>query len=220
MKMKDLPKIERPREKLARYGASKLTGSELLAIILGSGSGKLNVLELAGKILGKLGAKGLSSADLADLKNISGLGSARASALVSCFELGRRFLKDEKNHLIVSPETVCQELRYLSSRKKEHFAVFCLDAQNRMIKKEIVSIGTLTASLIHPREVFEPAIVNLAASVIIAHNHPSGIIDPSEDDLKITARLVEAGKILGIQLLDHVIFFQNIFFSFKNQNLI
>ena len=112
MKIKDLPKIERPREKLARYGASKLSNSELLAIILGSGSGKMNVLELAGRILGKMGAKGLSSSSLEDLKNIFGLGLARASTLISCFELGRRFLKEKNNPLIIYPEIVCKELRY------------------------------------------------------------------------------------------------------------
>ncbi len=220
MKIKDLPKVERPREKLAKYGPEKLTNSELLAILLRTGSGEMNVVELARKILKKFSGQGLPQATFQELKNTFGLGEAKAAEIVACFELGRRFLKNKKNKIYLSPKDVWQELKDIRNHKKEHFIIFFLDTRNQEIKREIISVGSLNASLVHPREVFEPAVRHLAAQIIIAHNHPSGDPEPSEDDLILTKRLVEAGKILGIEIIDHIIVAGNNYLSFKNKGLI
>lgn len=220
MKIKDLPKVERPREKLEKYGPEKLSNSELLAILLGTGTKGVNVVELANKILKKFSGDGLSKANFKDLKNTFGLGSAKACEIVACFELGRRFLQNKKSVLILSPQDVWNELKDLRDNKKEHFVVFYLDSRNQEIKRDIVSIGSLNASLVHPREVFEPAVRHLAAQIIVAHNHPSGDTEPSAEDLAITKRLIDAGKILGIELIDHVIVARNGFVSFKEKGII
>lgn len=129
-------------------------------------------------------------------------------------------MQNKKSSLIISPKDVWNELKDIRDNKKEHFVVFYLDSRNQEIKREIISVGSLNANLVHPREVFEPAIRNLAAQIVIAHNHPSGDTDPSEDDLEITKRLVAAGKILGIDILDHVIVSKIGHFSFKDRGLI
>lgn len=219
-KIKDLPRIERPREKLERYGPEKLSHAELLAIILRSGQKQLNVVELSKRILSKFGAEGLAQAKVKELKNTFGLGIAKACEIVACFELGRRFLQNKQSSLILSPKDVWEELKGIRDNKKEHFVIFFLDSRNQEIKREIISIGSLNASLVHPREVFEPAVRYLTAQVIAAHNHPSGNTDPSEDDLVITKRLTEAGKILGIELIDHIIVAKNGFLSFKEKGLL
>ncbi len=220
MKIKDLPKIERPREKLEKYGPEKLSNSELLAILLRTGGKDINVVELSNKILKKFSNDGISKANLKELKNTFGLGSAKACEIVACFELGRRLLRNKQTFLILSPKDVWDELKDIRDNKKEHFVIFFLDSRNQEIKREIISIGSLNASLIHPREVFEPAVKNLAAQVILAHNHPSGDPEPSEEDLEINKRLVEAGKILGIEVIDHIIITKDSFISFKEKGLI
>jgi len=220
MKIKDLPKIERPREKLEKYGPAKLSNSELLAILLRTGSKGLNVVELAKKILVKFGGNNLAKADVKELKNTFGLGAAKACEIVACFELGRRLLKGKKSALILSPQDAWENLKDIRDNKKEHFVVFYLDVRNQEIKREIISVGTLNANLVHPREVFESAIAHSAAQIIVAHNHPSGESEPSEDDLIITKRLVEAGKILGIEILDHVVITKKDFSSFKEKRLL
>jgi len=220
MKIKDLPKVERPREKLIRYGPEKLSNSELLAIILGSGTKERNVIELANKILKKFSAEELPNLTFNDLKNYPGLGPAKACEIIACFELGKRLLKGKRTKIYLTPKDVWDELKDLHNHKKEHFVIFYLDARNQEIKREIISVGSLNANLVHPREVFEPAVRNLAAQIILAHNHPSGDPEPSEDDLEITKRLVESGKILGIEIIDHIIVAKNGFISFKEKRLI
>jgi len=220
MKIKDLPKVERPREKLIRYGPEKLSNSELLAIILGSGTKERNVIELANKILKKFSADELPNLTFNDLKNYPGLGPAKACEIIACFELGKRLLKGKRTKIYLTPKDVWDELKDLHNHKKEHFVIFYLDARNQEIKREIISVGSLNANLVHPREVFEPAVRNLAAQIILAHNHPSGDPEPSEDDLEITKRLVESGKILGIEIIDHIIVAKNGFISFKEKRLI
>jgi len=149
-----------------------------------------------------------------------GLGPTKACEIIACFELGKRLLKGKVAELYLKPEDVWKELRDIRDYKKEHFIVFYLDSRNQEIKREIISVGSLNANLVHPREVFEPAVKNLAAQVILARNHPSGDPEPSEDDLEINKRLVEAGKILGIEIIDHIIVSKNAFFSFKDKGLI
>lgn len=220
MKLEEMPKNDRPREKLIKYGSGKLSNTELLAIILGSGVKGLNVIELANKILKKFGSDKLKNAQYDDLKKTFGLGQAKACEIIACLEFGKRLLKDKPEKLVLQPEDVYRELRDLRQNKKEHFVVFYLDTHSREIKRETISIGTLNANLIHPREVFESAIKNNAAQIIVAHNHPSGIVDPSEDDIEITKRLVDAGKLLGIDVLDHVVVGDKGYFSFKDKNII
>lgn len=219
-KIKDLPKIDRPREKLEKYGPEQLSNSELLAILLRTGSKGINVVELSKRILSKFSGSGLSKTNVRELKNTFGLGSAKACEIVACFELGRRLLQHKQSALLLSPKDVWEELKDIRDNKKEHFVVFFLDARNQEIKREIISIGSLNANLVHPREVFEPAVRHVAAQVIIAHNHPSGDPEPSQEDSEITNRLVDAGKLLGIELKDHVIVSQTNFFSFKEHKLL
>ena len=218
--MKNIPKIDRPREKLIQYGPEKLSNSELLALLLRSGNKDVNAIELAGKILKKFGAKELPNLNFKDLKKIPGLGPAKACEIIACFELGKRLLKDKKAQIFLTPKEIWEELKDLKNHKKEHFVIFYLDSRNQEIKRETISIGSLNANLVHPREVFEPAVRNLTAQIILAHNHPSGDPEPSEDDLEITKRLVESGKILGIEVIDHIIVAKNDFFSFKERKLI
>lgn len=219
-KIKDLPKIDRPREKLEKYGPERLSSSELLAILLRTGGKGVNVVELSNKILKKFSGNGISKANVGELKNTFGLGSAKACEIVACFELSRRLLQNKQSALILEPKDVWRELKDIRSNKKEHFVVFFLDVRNQEIKREIVSVGSLNANLIHPREVFEPAVRYLAAQIIIAHNHPSGDPEPSADDLEITKRLTEAGKILGIEILDHVIVAKDKFLSMKQKGIL
>ncbi len=218
-KLKNLHKIEWPREKLLHYGAGKLSKSELLAILLRTGAKGVDVVELSKKILRKFPQFSLADANINDLKNTYGLGEAKACEIVACFELGRRMLKGKKANLILSPKDVWENLKDIRNNKKEHFVVFYLDARNQEIKKETISVGTLNASLVHPREVFEPAIIHSAAQIIVAHNHPSGSSKPSNDDLEVTKRLKEAGRILGIEVMDHVIVTNDSFFSMKEENV-
>lgn len=203
--IKDLPRIERPREKLEKYGPSKLKDAELLAVLLRTGSYGQNVLQVARKILRKFPEDKLSKTSVKELKESFGIGAVKACEIVACFELGRRFLKGKKANLVLGPQQVWQELKEIRAAKKEHLVVFYLDVRRQEIKKEIISIGSLTGNVIHPREVFESAIRCNAAQIVIAHNHPSGDPEPSEHDLQITERLLVAGEILGIDLLDHVI---------------
>lgn len=220
MKIKDLSKVDRPREKLEKYGPEKLSSSELLAILLGTGTKGVNVIELSNKILKKFSGDGIAKANFKDLKNTFGLGKAKACEIMACFELGRRFLQNKKSVLLLSAKDVWNELKDIRDNKKEHFVVFFLDSRNQEIKREIISVGSLNANLVHPREVFEPAVRHLAAQIIISHNHPSGNPEPSEEDLKITKRLVEAGKILGIDVIDHVIVSKGEYFSFEDKGLL
>jgi DNA repair protein RadC len=219
-KIKDIPRIDRPREKLIQYGPGRLSNSELLAIILRSGKKNENVINLANNVLKKFKAENLPKATYQELKDFSGLGPAKACEIIACFELGKRLLKGKIVDLYLKPEDVWKELRDIRDNKKEHFVIFFLDTRNQEIKREIISIGSINANLVHPREVFEPAIKCLAAQVILAHNHPSGDPKPSEDDLEINKRLVEGGKILGIRILDHVIVTKKYYFSFQEEKII
>ncbi len=220
MKIKDLPRVERPREKLERYGPEKLSNAELLAILLGTGVKGLNVIRLSEKILKKFGDEGLARATVGDLKTTFGLGTAKSCEIAASMELGRRLLQKKQAVLLLSPKDVWNELKDLRGEKKEHFVVFFLDTRNQEIKREIISVGILNASLVHPREVFEPAVKYLAAQLIVAHNHPSDNPEPSEEDIVVTKKLREAGKILDIEILDHVVVSKSGFFSFKERSLL
>lgn len=216
----DLPKQDRPREKLIKYGPNKLSNHELLAIILGSGRKGKNVLELAKEVLRKINKEELLTTDVLTLKKQAGIGLVKACQLISCFELGKRFLKEKKSTLIMKPEDIWREMKEIRGNKKEYLVIFYLDVRNQVIRKEIISIGSLNSSFIHPREVFEPAVSHLAAQIIISHNHPSGDPSPSEEDIEVTKRLIQVGEILGIEIIDHVIVTEKEFFSMKEKKII
>lgn len=204
-KIKDLSYIDRPREKLVKYGPGKLSDPELLAILLGVGIKGTNVIELSKKILKKFPENKLALASIDELKEVKGLGVAKACEIVACFELGKRILAEKKSSILLSPKDVWTRMEDIRGSKKEHFVVFYLDSKNQEVCREVVSVGTLNESLVHPREVFESAIKNNAASVMVAHNHPSGDPAPSYEDIEITKRLIHAGRILDIKVIDHVI---------------
>ncbi len=205
IKIKDIPKIDRPREKLEKYGPGKLSDAELLAILLRTGTKDLNVLKLSQKILQKFENEKFINITIDELKTIHGLGSVKACEIIACFELGKRMLKDKKTSILLSPKDVWERTEDIRGSKKEHFVVFYLDSRNQEIQKEVISVGTLNESLVHSREVFESAIKNNAASIILAHNHPSGDLEPSQADIEITKKLIHAGKILDIKVIDHIV---------------
>ncbi|MFH0712591.1 MAG: DNA repair protein RadC [Candidatus Jorgensenbacteria bacterium] len=222
MKIKDLPKVDRPREKLVAKGAENLKDSELLAILLRTGKAGKNVIEIASQILTKHSKKRLLQMTYDDLVKIGGVDSAKATTLLAAFELSKRALEVNDTNLptIVTPKDAVAQLTDLRHNKKEHFVVLYLNARNQMVHKETISIGTLNANLVHPREVFEIALKCSAAGITVAHNHPSGDPKPSRNDLELTKRLTEVGKIMGIELLDHVIITANNHFSFKEEKLL
>ncbi|MBI3366535.1 DNA repair protein RadC [Candidatus Roizmanbacteria bacterium] len=220
MKIKDLPLIDRPREKLLRYGAEKLTSEELLAILLGSGAKGISALELSTKVLKQFGEKKLQTSTTSDFQNLLGIGKTKACRIIAAFELGKRLLTGKKTSFVMKPKDVWNEFMEIRGSQKEHFVVFYLNVRNQIIQKEIISIGILNTSLVHPREVFEPAVKHLAAQILISHNHPSGDCTPSDEDMELTKRLIDAGKILGIEIIDHVIVSAQQWYSLKEHLLL
>ncbi len=220
--IRDLPRIERPREKLLKYGAGRLSAVELLAILLGTGKKGESVLLVARKLLKVIPFEKLPFLTPDELRNISGIGPAKTCELLVSIELGKRLFQNKKVAIsqILNPKDVFDSLKDINQSKKEHFVVFFLDSRNQQIHREIISVGTINASLVHPREVFEPAVRHLSVQVILAHNHPSGDLEPSEEDLIVNKRLIEAGKLLGIEVLDHIIVTKDSFMSFKEKGLL
>jgi len=206
-KLKDTPKHDRPREKFLEKGSDALTDSELLAILLGSGIKGTNVKSLAQKISRKFGDK-LMNATVEDLVQIPGIGNAKALQIASMFALAHRMYEKhngEEEHKVLSALDASRLVPELKTAKKEHLVCLYLNARSVLVHKEIVSVGTLDKSIIHPREVFAPGLEKHAASVIVIHNHPSGDPSPSDEDKQVAARIVEAGKIVGINVLDFLI---------------
>jgi DNA repair protein RadC len=221
----DLPVSERPRERLSKLGSEALSSQEILAVILGRGIRGESVMITAQKLLSKFGnLKNLASASMEELTQIKGIGPAKAAQIKATFELSKRLencSSDTVRLTVKSPEDVIATARaQLKGKKKEHFLVLCLDTRNHLIKTNTVSIGSLDCSIVHPREVFKEAISSCAASVIFIHNHPSGDPTPSEDDIKMTKRLIEAGEIIGIEVLDHIIICDKEHLSMKAKNLV
>lgn len=219
----DLPKEERPRERLVKFGEQALSVQELLQLILGRGIAGESVTVTAQKLLTTFGSLSkLGEASLDELSQIKGIGLAKATQIKAVFEINKRLQNQtvvyHKKELI-NPENVFKFVRgEIKDYKKEHFLLICLNV--RCYSISTISIGTLTSNLVHPREVFSQAIKNNAASVIFVHNHPSGNTEPSDEDITITKRLVEAGKLLGITVNDHLIISQTGYFSFKDHDLI
>ncbi|WP_027398122.1 RadC family protein [Anaerovorax odorimutans] len=223
--IKELPQDERPREKLIKHGSGFLSNSELLAILIATGTKDSSAVMLANKIL-SLNKKGISylvDCTIEELSNIPGIGIAKSTQIVAAIELGKRIATKpkEKRINIKSPKEVAdlfmEEMRYL---RKEFLKVLLLNAKNEIISIENTSIGDLNSSIVHPREVFCSAVKKSAASIIVVHNHPSGNPMPSQEDINITVRLAEAGRILGINILDHLIIGDGNFVSLKEKMLI
>lgn len=223
-RIKDWPAGERPREKLLQRGPKALTDAELLAIIIRVGSGKATAVDLARSILSRERSLRMVAAKTPqELMRMKGIGEAKAVELLAAFEIGRRVnaVHPDERSVIRSPEDVASILiPRLRERKNESFWVLLLDSKNGLIHEEEVTVGTLNASLVHPREVFKVAIDRRAASVIVAHNHPSGNPEPSNEDIAVTRQLVESGKIIGIPLHDHIIVAGDSFTSFAERGLI
>ncbi|MDI3256555.1 MAG: DNA repair protein RadC [Kyrpidia sp.] len=222
--VKDVPPAERPRERLLTFGPEPLTNAELLAILLRTGSQGRSALELAQRLLTRFeGLAGLLEADSRELMEESGMGPAKATQILAALELGRRVQRVDRSALapIHSPKDVAARLmERLQFLQKEHFVVLHLDTKHRVLGEEVVSVGTLNASLVHPREIFRTAVKRSAAAVVCAHNHPSGDPTPSPEDVDVTKRVLEAGRIIGIDLVDHVVIGRGTYVSMRELGLI
>lgn len=221
--LKEMPEEKKPREKLIRYGPDVLRIPELVSIILNTGYRDENVLELSHRIIKEYGSRAIASEkNVGRLMETLGIPLVKACQVIACFELGRRFFQEEPGRMptIRGPEDVYIYLEDMRKLKKEQFRGLYLNARNKVIHDEVISIGTLTANLVHPREVFQPAIEYLACGVIVAHNHPSGDPEPSEDDLEITKKLTTVGKTMDIELLDHIIIGRNKYVSLKEKEMV
>ena len=218
LRIEDMAAEERPSNRLMSNGAASLSNAELLSIILKSGSVAENAINLSQRVLSQFDLKQLSAVDATQLMKIHGIKSGKATQIVACFELARRLetFDGQSKSKINSPEDVYRRL-YPAMResKKEHFVELCLDTKNQVIREDTISIGSLNANIVHPREVFRTALIESAAHIIVAHNHPSGDPTPSREDIDITKKLVETGKIMGIDVLDHVIIGDCRHFSMK-----
>ncbi len=220
----DLPVSERPRERLQKFGAEALSAPEILALILGRGIAGESVMTTAQRLLSRFGnLKGIAGASVEELSQVRGIGLAKAAQVQAAFELGSRleaYSEVGKKPLMKTPESIVAMVKgRLKDKKKEHFLALLLDTRNRLIKVSEISVGSLDTSIVHPREVFKEAIAASAAAIIFVHNHPSGDPEASEDDIKLTKRLAEAGEIMGIDVLDHVIIGDKTFLSLKREGL-
>ncbi|CAG7840176.1 hypothetical protein CLOHAE12215_01598 [Clostridium haemolyticum] len=223
-KIMDLPQSERPRERLLKYGTQSLSNSELIAIILRTGSSNENVLNLSSRILKQCGGlNGLLTLVPEEIMTLKGIGRAKATQIMAIGELAKRFkaYKSGDVYIIKSPrdvaDLVMDEMRYF---KEEHLRVIMLNTKNIVIDCKDVSIGSLNSTIVHPREVFSYAIKKNSASIIICHNHPSGVCTPSSEDIDVTKRLKKCSEILGVNLLDHLIIGHGNYISLKEKNIL
>ncbi|MBN8236779.1 DNA repair protein RadC [Halobacillus kuroshimensis] len=219
--IKDVPKQDRPRERLIELGPAHLSNQELLAILLGSGTKQESVMELSNRLLVHFeGMTLLKDAAIEELTAIKGIGAAKAVQLLAAVELGKRMhkMKPAERYMIRSPEDgadfIMEEMRDL---KQEHFICLFLNTKNQVLHRQTIFIGSLNASIVHPREVYKEAVKRSAASIICAHNHPSGDPTPSQEDIQVTQRLKECGKMIGIELLDHIVIGDRTFISLKEK---
>jgi DNA repair protein RadC len=221
----DLPAAERPRERLKAKGADSLSSPELLAILIGRGIPGKSVLTIANELVSRFhGVQGIGNATIEELSGIKGVGLAKAAQIKAAFELGKRQdLESEETYPdpIKDPQSLVKAVRKdIQDKAKEHFKIAILNTRNRITRILNVSVGTLNASLVHPREVFRDAVTHSASSIILVHNHPSDDREPSDDDVTLTRRLVDAGRLMGIEVLDHIIVTRNGYTSFKERGLL
>jgi DNA repair protein RadC len=218
-KMKDVPQKDRPREKIASKGASALSDTELIEAIIGRGTKSRDVREISKDINRLLLERG-NAIGYDDLQDIEGIGPTKASQIMSCFELGRRYFGPKDNGKVTRPEDILPLVAHLREKRQEHFVCIALNGAGEVLGNRVITVGLLNHSLVHPREVFADAITDRAASVICVHNHPSGSLEPSSQDIAITTQLKEAGSILGIQLIDHIIVTRNGHVSMRERGLV
>jgi DNA repair protein RadC len=211
-----------PREKLVLYGVSCLGHSELIAILLGSGTRKESVLQLSEKLIKKYGLGALPELEVKDWKANPGIGEVRACRLIASFELGRRLFNVQEDDVsrISKPKDVYREFKELRKAKREHLCALYLNAQNMIIRKETISVGSLNTTRTHPREILYPAIANLALGFILVHNHPGGTLHPSHDDVEFTKVVKKASSLMGIEFYDHVIISEKGFVSLKENGVL
>jgi DNA repair protein RadC len=222
-RIREIPADERPRERLIQYGADSLSLHELLAILLRTGTEQRSAVGLAEHLLSHFGGlRGLSAATVEEMAGVHGIGPAKAAQIKAAIEFGRRLVaaSPEERPKITSPRDVYNLLGpSLREEKREHFVALLLDTKNGVLRQHTVSVGDLSSSLVHPREVFVAAIRHSAASLIVAHNHPSGDPTPSPEDAAVTRRLQEAGELIGIELLDHIVLGDHRWVSLKEKGL-
>jgi DNA repair protein RadC len=206
LSIRDLPEEEKPREKLKKYGPASLKNYELMAVILGKGTRREGILELSKRIMSQYGDQAVfSQGDVDTLEKVLSLSPVQACQVVATFELGKRLFMKPPEVFLRSPEEVFEYAKDMARLKKEHLRGLYLDTRNKLIRDEVIAIGTLNASLAHPREIFHPAIESHAAAIILVHNHPSGDPSPSKDDIELTEQVYKASRIIEIDILDHVI---------------
>jgi len=221
----DLPFSERPRERLLKHGVAALSQQELIALVLGSGTKGKSVMITAQMLLSEFQTiQKLAAASIEEMTKVKGIGIAKATQIKAALELSKRLEEQSDQGLkiaVKSPEDVIKAVKNkVKGKKKEHFFVLSLDTRNHLIESEEVSKGNLDSSIVHPREVFQKAISNSAASVIFVHNHPSGDPTPSNDDIQLTKRLIKVGELIGIEVLDHIVVCDNAHLSMKARNLL
>ncbi len=218
----ELAKTPQPREKLILYGAPCLGHSELMAIILGSGTKKESVLKLSEKLIKKYGLSSLAELEINEWKRNSGIGEVRACRMIASFELGRRVFcaQDDEEIRITKPKDVYREFKELKKARKERLCALYLNAQNQIIRKETISLGSLNTTRTHPREILYPAIANLALGFILVHNHPGGTLHASHDDVEFTKVVKRASELMGIEFYDHVIISEKGFISLKENGIL
>ena len=224
LSIKEWPLEDRPRERLVRLGAAALSTVELLTILIGSGHRACPADEIARRLLAAHpGLRQLAGREAGDLLRLQGVGAATAARLAAALELGRRLQRERKERqpVLSSPRAVWRHLALeLRDRERERFLALCLNTRNELVREFVVSVGSLNASIVHPREVFKPALTCSAAGLVIAHNHPSGDPAPSREDHEVTRAISEAGRILDVPLHDHVIIGADSYFSFKDSGLL
>ncbi len=207
-----IPEEDRPREKLLRKGAPALSDQELLAILLGKGTPRMDVMTLAGKLARTIDEKGLQ-VQAEDLTQFEGVGDAKATLILAAIEFARRRIKPD-GAKIETPSDLLPHVRHYADRKQEHFLCASINGANEILNIRVVSIGLIDRAPVHPREVFADALSDRASAIIVAHNHPAGGLEPSASDVEVTGQLKAAGSVVGIALLDHIIFNRNGYYSF------
>ena len=221
--LKEMPEDIRPRERLLQKGATALNSSELLAILLRIGNKKETAIGMANKILHHCdGLKGLANISIEELSSFDGIGLAKSAQIKAAIELGHRIYREVSmiKPKITNPSDVADLVMEMQFLDKEHFRIISLSTKNHVIGRDEISIGNLNSSIVHPREVFKKALEKNAASIILVHNHPSGDPEPSKEDIQVTSRLVKAGEIMGIEVLDHIIIGANRYKSLKELSII
>lgn len=220
VRIQDVPKTKRPRERLATLGSANLTNEELLAVILGSGTSQDNVLTLSRKTLRTFPLENLQTATLADLRRVKGIGIVGASKIIASLELGRRAVGESPAKKVQTPADVLREVDGLREKSQEYVVALYLNARRELVKKQVIAIGSMNQNIIEARDIFSPALALPCGFFILVHNHPSGDPQPSDDDLALTKKLLKAGSLLGISLIDHLVVTRNEYFSFRESGLV